>query len=605
MCGIVGIVNGSRVSEGLVSGLRNLEYRGYDSAGIAVLSPDGLHYRRALGKIAELGHKLNGSPIEGAVGIGHTRWATHGAPSEINAHPHIVDGIAVVHNGIIENFRELRQELEETGFTFSSETDSEVVPALIAANCKAGMSPTDAIRGALNRLDGQYALAVVMEDQPDVAFAARNESPLAIGINNKEALIASDMLAFSGRAQREMQLENGDIATIRRHRIDVIDRDSNQVDRPLMICRHTKVAVDKGIHRHFMIKEIHEQPQTIIECLDSLSVLDDNPGLVLPESLSNCSRFTAVACGTSFYAGMVARPWFEQLAGIPLDLEIASEFRYRSLPIGKGEGALFISQSGETADTLASLRRAKDEGAPIGAIVNVPTSAMAREADLVVQTIAGPEIGVASTKAFTAQLAALLSIAIAMGRARGRIDDNFADDIMKSLYLLPEKLVATLAQEAAIRAVAQSIKNATSTVFVGRGACHGLAMEGALKLKEISYIHAEGFAAGELKHGPIALIDEAVPAIVLAPHDKHFSKTISNAQEIAARAGRLVTFSDAEGCAALTAESEHSIVLPETDSVAAPFVYAVALQLLAYHTAVAKGTDVDQPRNLAKSVTVE
>jgi len=605
MCGIVGIVNGKNVAGGLISGLRNLEYRGYDSVGIATLGARGLDRRRAKGKIAALESHLAEQPLDGPVGIGHTRWATHGSPTVANAHPHIHTGIAVVHNGIIENFKELREELTASGVTFQSETDSEVVPALVAYYRSKGMSIVEAIRKTTSRLDGQFALSVLSADAPGVAFAARHESPLALGGNKREALIASDMLAFSGRAEEEMFLENGDIAVVERNRIQVFDTNNVPACRPVKPCLSSQVQVERNGHRHFMHKEIHEQQHTIANNLQLLGDRSESGIQQLPRSLVMASRISIVACGTSFYAGSVARGWFERFAGIPVDLEVASEFRYRELPITHDGAALFISQSGETADTLAAMRLAKNLEVPTAAIVNVQTSAIAREADFMLPTITGPEIGVASTKAFTAQLSALLTMAVAIGRAKGRVDDDELKSIRVSLEKLPVMISKVLASETGYKKVAKAVKKSTSAIFVGRGASFGLAMEGALKLKEISYIHAEGFAAGELKHGPIALIDEDVPAFVLAPRDALYQKTISNAQEIAARSGRVFLLSDKEGCEALSSEAEQSIVLPDTDTITAPFVYAIALQLIAYHTAVAKGTDVDQPRNLAKSVTVE
>lgn len=605
MCGIVGIVNGGRVAPGLLAGLQNLEYRGYDSVGIATLGRQGLQRRRAQGKIAALRSVLKDSPLDGPVGIGHTRWATHGAPTERNAHPHIHGGIAVVHNGIIENFKQLRDDLIEDGLIFQSDTDSEVVPALIARYRNAGMKPVQAIRAAASHLEGQYALAVLAEDLPGMAFAIRQESPLVIGGNGRESLIASDMLAFAGRAQEEVLIENGDIAVITRSRIDIFDEDDVPAIRPVRDCTALAQRVGKAGHRHFMHKEIHEQRVTIPQGLEAQKLGANAPSDRLPEAVAKADRLALIACGTSYYAGAVARDWIEDLAGVPVDLDIASEFRYRTRPIGKGSAALFISQSGETADTLSCLRMAKELNAPTVSIVNVPTSAMAREADATIETLAGPEIGVASTKAFTSQLTALLSVAVEIGRRNGTLSEEVSAEISASLNTLPTQLEEVLNLEQKIKDVAGTLVESRSAVFVGRGMSHALAMEGALKLKEISYIHAEGFAAGELKHGPIALIDDQVPAIVIAPKDRHFQKTLSNAQEIAARNGKLIVLSNAQGCAMLESEAASTIALPESDAYQAPFLYAIALQILAYHAALAKGTDVDQPRNLAKSVTVE
>lgn len=605
MCGIVGIVNGGSVASGLVSGLRNLEYRGYDSVGIATLGPKGLNRRRAKGKIASLQTLLKSEPLDGPVGIGHTRWATHGAPTERNAHPHMHGGVAVVHNGIIENFKQLRTDLSEDGIVFQSETDSEVVPALIARYRRAGMKPVQAIRAAASHLEGQYALAVLIEDLPGMAFALRHESPLVLGGNGRESLIASDMLAFAGRAEQEILIENGDLAVLTRQRVDILDDADAPAVRPTRDCTALAQRVGKAGHRHFMHKEIHEQKVTIPRGIEAKTLDGAKRSDVLPPAVIDADRVSLVACGTSFYAGAVARDWFERLAGVPVDLEIASEFRYRARPIGKGGAALFVSQSGETADTLSCLRLAKELSVPTVSIVNVPTSAMAREADATIETLAGPEIGVASTKAFTSQLTALLSVAVEIGRRKGDLDEETLAEISSSLGTLPQLVEQALALEPTIKKAARRIKDATSAIFVGRGSSHALAMEGALKLKEISYIHAEGFAAGELKHGPIALIDEQVPAVILAPNDTHFQKTLSNAQEIAARGGQLIVFSDQEGCGLLAEDSAVTVALPKTDGYQAPYVYAIALQMLAYHTALMKGTDVDQPRNLAKSVTVE
>ncbi|MCR9257704.1 MAG: glutamine--fructose-6-phosphate transaminase (isomerizing) [Alphaproteobacteria bacterium] len=602
MCGIVGIVNGANVSNGLVGGLRNLEYRGYDSVGIATLGDGGLQRRRAQGKIVSLERKLKQTPIDGAVGIGHTRWATHGEPTERNAHPHMVGNIAVVHNGIIENFKDLRGELEDFGIPLSSQTDSEVIPALIHRYRQEGMQPMTALRKAMSRLEGQYAFAALMADQPGLIFAARAESPLALGHNdNTEVLVASDLMAFSDRASSEMLLENGDLAVMSNDSVAVFDGALNPMIRPTRERKKSQVVVSKGDHRHFMHKEIHEQPVTVGQSFEAYIDHDKSVAIDLPTRFAESRRIHIVGCGTSLYAGMVAQPWFEKIAGIPLTLEVASEFRYRDLPMAGDEAALFISQSGETADTLASLRMAKSLGAPIAAIVNVPTSAMAREADCLVKTHAGPEIGVASTKAFTAQLTALLAVAVRVAQMKNRAAVDLTDAKTEVVNAIKD----TLDREPAFKKLARQIKKAKSAVFIGRGSCHAMAMEGALKLKEISYIHAEGFAAGELKHGPIALIDENVPTIVLAPRDGVFQKTVSNAQEVAARSGPLVVLSDGTGCEALAGDNVTTVTMPETDDVTAPFAYATAVQLLAYHTALAMGTDVDQPRNLAKSVTVE
>lgn len=605
MCGIVGIANGRNVVDGLVSGLKNLEYRGYDSVGIATLGPSGLDRRRAQGKIASLESLLKWQPLAGPIGIGHTRWATHGAPNEVNAHPHIHDGIAVVHNGIIENFKALRAGLVEDGVEFTSETDSEVVPALVARYMRVGMTAAGAVRAAARHLEGQFALAVLVDTLPGLVIATRHESPLVLGRNEKESLVASDMLAFAGRAEEEMHLQNGDVAIMSRSRIEVFDNSEAPAIRPVRDCRSLAVQVGKAGHRHYMHKEIYEQKVVVPRALSTHGVLDGKVRQTLPQSVANAERLTLVACGTSYYAGMISREWFETLAGIPVDLEVASEFRYSTRPVNKDAAALFISQSGETADTLSCLRMVKEAGQPAVAVVNVPTSSMAREADAVIESLAGPEIGVASTKAFTAQLAALMTVAMEIGYRKGTLSDEDVDGISASMDALSDRMEQVLAAEKSIKRASRKIVNAKSAVFIGRGANHALAMEGALKLKETSYIHAEGFAAGELKHGPIALIDEEVPAFVIAPKDRHFQKTLSNAQEIAARSGQLFVLSDKEGCQQLQDQAVATIEMPDADSYQAPFIYAIALQLVAYHTATLKGTDVDQPRNLAKSVTVE
>jgi len=603
MCGIVGMVNGRSVAQDLIHGLRNLEYRGYDSAGIAIAGRSALSRLRASGPLDSLAAAHKVDPIDGPSGIGHTRWATHGAPTEQNAHPHFADGVAVVHNGIIENHAALRARLREDGVAFNSDTDSEVVPHLIASYRKAGLSRFDAIREATQMLEGQFALGILFEDEPRTLYAARRESPLAIGAAPKAVMLASDMLAYAGRAEQTLALESDEIARIRRDGVQILNGRGETVDRAWTAATSTAVTVHKAGHRHFMHKEIFEQPEAIAKTFAATAA--EEVAAPVESVLADCNRLSIVACGTSYYAGMAARPWLERYAGMAVDLDVASEFRYRDRPCFAGTGSLYISQSGETADSLACMRDAKEKGEKTAAIVNVPTSAMANEADVTIPTLAGPEIGVASTKAFTAQLAALMGLARSIGKARAAFDPEMETRFETAYRMIPALIEDVLDREGSCETVARAIKNSKSAIFLGRGANHALAMEGALKLKEISYIHAEGFAAGELKHGPIALIDEAMPVIVVAPRDGSFAKTASNVEEVAARHGKIILLSDEEGCDHLAKHCWHQVVLPETDDLTAPFVYAVALQFIAYHTALALGTDVDRPRNLAKSVTVE
>jgi len=607
MCGIIGIVGAEDVADRLLDGLRRLEYRGYDSAGIATIVGDRIERRRAEGKLVNLARALALDPLAGATGIAHTRWATHGAPTTNNAHPHATDEVAVVHNGIIENFKALRDELIARGRVFTSETDTEVVAHLVSELVEQGASPQDAVAQVLPRLHGAFALAILFRKHPDLLIGARLGSPLVVGHGEKETYLGSDALALAPLTQKIAYLEEGDWVVITRAGAQVFDKDNQPAERPVTLSGVSGAMIDKGNFRHFMQKEIFEQPVVVAQTLKSyLRRIDDQVSLPIPDfDLSAIKRVTIVACGTSFYAGMVAKYWFEQFARMPVDLDVASEFRYRTPVMEEGGLALFISQSGETADTLAALRHAKAEGQKIAVVVNVPTSSMAREADLLLPTHAGPEIGVASTKAFTCQLAVLAALATNFARAKGRMTAAEEKVIVHHLAEAPAAINQALAQDEAIQALAPLIVPARDVLYLGRGTDYPLALEGALKLKEISYIHAEGYAAGEMKHGPIALIDEAVPVIVIAPSGPLFEKTVSNMQEVQARGGKVVLISDEEGIAAAGEGCMATLAFPKVHPLIAPMVYAVPVQLLAYHVAVLKGTDVDQPRNLAKSVTVE
>jgi glucosamine--fructose-6-phosphate aminotransferase (isomerizing) len=607
MCGIIGILGKEEVSERLVAGLRRLEYRGYDSAGICTIHDGRLGRRRAEGKLDNLAKKLAAEPLPGMVGIAHTRWATHGAPTEDNAHPHATAEVAIVHNGIIENFKPLRDELAAQGRSFASQTDSEVVAHLISAEIEAGTAPVEAVAKSLKRLRGAFALAILFRQHPDMLIGARLGSPLVVGYGEGETYLGSDALALAPLTQKIAYLEEGDWVVITRAGTQIYDRDDNPVERPITLSGASGALIDKGNYRHFMLKEIFEQPVVVAQTLQSyLRPLEGRVSLPIPDfDLADVRRVTIVACGTSYYAGMIAKYWFEQFARVPVDIDVASEFRYRE-PVMEGGGlALFVSQSGETADTLAALRHARAEGQKIAAVVNVPTSTMAREADLLLPTHAGPEIGVASTKAFTCQLAVLAALAANLARAKGRLDEEEERRIVRHLSEAPAAMNGALAYDETIQAMAGSIAGARDVLYLGRGPDYPLALEGALKLKEISYIHAEGYAAGEMKHGPIALIDDQVPVIVIAPSGPLFEKTVSNMQEVQARGGKVVLISDYDGVAEAGDDCLATITMPKVHPLIAPLVYAVPVQLLAYHVAVAKGTDVDQPRNLAKSVTVE
>ena len=607
MCGIVGIVGREEVASRLFDGLKRLEYRGYDSAGICTINDGGLKRRRAEGKLDNLARELDSDPLGGVIGIAHTRWATHGAPTVGNAHPHIVGPVSLVHNGIIENFKPLRDELLAEGREFSSETDTEVVGHLVAREIEKGASPEDAVAAVLPRLQGAFAIAFLFRDHPDLIIGARMGAPLTVGYGDGENYLGSDALAVAPWTQRIAYLEEGDWAVVRRDGIRIFDRDNRAVEREIVESGASSARVEKGNYRHYMLKEIHEQPIVVAQTLQSY-VRPFEGEVALPTGdldLAAVNRVTIVACGTSFYAGMVAKYWFEQFARVPVDIDVASEFRYRQPVLDPGGLALFISQSGETADTLAALRHARSEGQRIAVVVNVPTSSMAREADLLLPTHAGPEIGVASTKAFTCQLAVLAALAANLACAKGRIGRDEEKDIVAHLQEAPAALNAALGHDDEIAAMAHLIAPAHDVLYLGRGPDFPMALEGALKLKEISYIHAEGYAAGEMKHGPIALIDDGVPVIVIAPSGPLFEKTVSNMQEVRARGGRIVLISDRAGIEEAGDGCMATIEMPQVHPLIAPLVYAVPVQLLAYHTAVLKGTDVDQPRNLAKSVTVE
>jgi glucosamine--fructose-6-phosphate aminotransferase (isomerizing) len=605
MCGIVAIVGRHEVAPLILESLKRLEYRGYDSAGIATVHEGRLDRRRAVGKLIALSDLLVRDPIRGRIGIGHTRWATHGGPSEANAHPQRVGPVAVVHNGIIENFRELREELEAAGHGFESETDTETVAALCARELAAGLPPLEAARATLARLEGAFALAFLFEGEADLLIVARRGSPLAIGYGEGEMYVGSDALALGPLTNRIAYLEEGDHAAVTRSGATIWNEAGEPVEREIRYLPAGNLQAEKGPHRHFMAKEIHEQPAVIANALTHYLSPDErrvDSRVALP--WREAERVLMIGCGTAHYATHVARYWLERLARLPVEIEIASEYRYREPPVGRNMIALFVSQSGETADTLAALRHARAGGAITAAVVNVETSTIAREAGMVIPTLAGPEIGVASTKAFTCQLIALAILAIEAGRARGLVDAGEEARLARTLTQLPGLMAQVLALEGEIAEAARDLARARDILFLGRGPLYPLALEGALKLKEISYIHAEGHAAGELKHGPIALVDEEVPVVVLAPSDPLFDKTLSNMQEVMARDGRVLLVSDAAGTARAGA-TWRTLVLPPADPFFAPILYAVPVQLLAYHAAVTKGTDVDQPRNLAKSVTVE
>jgi len=607
MCGIVGIVGREPVAPLIVDALKRLEYRGYDSAGVATIEHGQLARRRAEGKLINLEKRLKLEPLDGTIGIGHTRWATHGVPNETNAHPHFSNDVAIVHNGIIENFAELRDELQRDGYEFTSQTDTEVVAHLVAREIKRGARPVDAAYKALTRLQGAFALAIMFTGDEDLIVGARNGPPLAVGHGEGEMFLGSDAIALAPFTNSITYLEDGDWAVVRRNQVTIYDMEGNPVERKRQQSIGTSFLVDKGNHRHFMEKEIHEQPEVISHTLAHYLDFTESKAKAfdMPFDFAKIDRLAISACGTAYLAGLIGKYWFERYARLPVDIDIASEFRYREMPISPQSAALFVSQSGETADTLASLRYCRKAGIPIGAIVNVRESTIARESDGIFPTLAGPEIGVASTKAFTCQLSVLASLAVRAASARGKITADEEKVLVRQLSEAPRFASQVLKLDTQIEKVARELSQVRHVLYLGRDTNYPLAMEGALKLKEISYIHAEGYAAGELKHGPIALIDESMPVIVIAPHDRIFEKTVSNMQEVAARGGKIILITDRKGAELSTVKTLETIVLPDVPEIISPLIYALPVQMLAYYTAVLMGTDVDQPRNLAKSVTVE
>jgi glucosamine--fructose-6-phosphate aminotransferase (isomerizing) len=608
MCGIVGILGNEPVAGLLVDALKRLEYRGYDSAGVATLEKGKLVSRRAQGKLRALEDKLGQEPLKGISGIGHTRWATHGKPTENNAHPHLTERVAVVHNGIIENFRELRERLSKNGTKFNSDTDTEIVAHLVTEHLKAGLNPVEAVAATLKELRGAFALAFLFAGEDDLMIGARKGSPLAIGYGDGEMYLGSDAIALAPFTDNVSYLDEGDWVVLTRKSAVIHDAGGRVVERAVIKSAASAMLVDKGNFKHFMAKEIHEQPEvvghTLARYIDMTTEKVALPG-ALPFKWTDLKRLSISACGTAYYAGLVAKYWFERFAKLPVEIDIASEFRYREAPIEAGDLAIFISQSGETADTLASLRYAKEHKQYVLSVVNVPTSTIARESDVVMPTLAGPEIGVASTKAFTCQLSVLACLAIAAGRARGVLSEADEQKLVHALIETPRLMTQALTLEPQIEKLAHDLAKVRDVLYLGRGTSFPIAMEGALKLKEISYIHAEGYAAGELKHGPIALIDETMPVIVIAPHDRVFEKTASNMEEVAARGGKIILVTDPKGAQEAGTDLMGTLTLPDMAATVTPLVYAIPVQLIAYHTAVALGTDVDQPRNLAKSVTVE
>ncbi len=608
MCGIVGILGKEAVANGIVEALKRLEYRGYDSAGVATIEKGEIGRRRAPGKLRNLEDRLREEPLLGTSGIGHTRWATHGAANETNAHPHMAGDVVIVHNGIIENFRTLKDELAAAGAKFDTQTDTEVVAHLIAQGRAKGKTPRDAVRDVLQRLEGAFALAILFKGENNLLIGARKGSPLAVGHGQGEMFLGSDAIALSPFTNRVTYLEDGDWVVLTRTSIEIFDGENRQVIRPISFSQASSMLVDKGNHRHFMAKEIAEQPEVVGHTLAEYVDFAER-AVRLPEKLSfdfkTLDRLTITACGTASYAGLTAKYWFERLARLPTEVDVASEFRYREAPLPKNGLAIVVSQSGETADTLAALRYCKAQGQHTVAIVNVPESTIARESELVLRTFAGPEIGVASTKAFTCQLAALACLAIMAGKARGLVSREQERELVGALIEAPRHMAEILKGEKHIASVAREIASARDVLYLGRGINFPIALEGALKLKEISYIHAEGYAAGELKHGPIALIDENVPVIVIAPRDDLYEKTVSNMEEVAARGGKIVLLTDDQGLEANGHHLFQRIRVPEAHPFISPLLYAIPVQLIAYHAAVFIGTDVDQPRNLAKSVTVE
>ena len=607
MCGIVGIAGREDAALAILESLKRLEYRGYDSAGIATLVKGRIERRRAPGKLSGLDKVLRETPLPGSTGIGHTRWATHGVPNETNAHPHISDRVAVVHNGIIENFHELRAELEKKGHKFHTETDTEVSVHLITEYLNQGLSPEKAASAAIKRLKGAYALAMIFTGEDGLMIGARQGPPLAVGYGQKEMFLGSDAFALAPLTNRVAYLEDGDWAVVKADSVAIYDAQDRPVNREIQITSVSSSLVDKGAHRHFMAKEIFEQPEVVGNTLNTV-INAATQSVTLPKmpfDFANLPKMTMIACGTASFATLVGKYWFESIARMPVEIDVASEFRYREAPLPRGGLALFVSQSGETADTLAALRYCKEHGQHIASVLNVAGSSIARESEVVFPTHAGPEIGVASTKAFTCQLSVLAALAIAAGRARNTISRDAEIRLTRTLMEVPRHMISLLAQDSIYQALAHELAKARDVLYLGRGLSYPIALEGALKLKEISYIHAEGYAAGEMKHGPIALIDETVPVVVIAPYDSLFDKTISNMQEVMARKGKVILISDKRGHELAGNKVWARIEVPEVDPFITPLLYAVPVQLLAYHTAVVKGTDVDQPRNLAKSVTVE
>ena len=608
MCGIIGIVGaGAGVADHILDGLKRLEYRGYDSAGIATLMNGRIDRRRAEGKLVNLANRLKKEPLEGVIGIGHTRWATHGIPNETNAHPHATDKVALVHNGIIENFRELKAELNDHGVNFASETDTEVVAHLITQYLRQGMPPVEAAEKTLSRLEGAFALAIIFTGEHNLMIGARRGSPLVVGYGDEAMYLGSDAISLAQWTNQICYLEEGDWVILSRDGAEVRDQFGVSVAREVKQTAAAMADISKGNHRHFMMKEIYEQPTVLGDTIHSYF----NPAErsidmgELDIDFANLKRLSIIACGTAYFAGAVAKYWFESIAGLPVDIDIASEYRYRETPIDPDNVAMFISQSGETLDTLSALKLCKDAGQKIVSLVNVPESAIARESDVVIMTQAGPEIAVASTKATTTQMATLACLVITAAKQRGKISAKLEAELSEAIAELPSRTADILNHDERIQVIAQEMFKARDVFYLGRGSTYPIAMEGALKLKEISYIHAEGYAAGELKHGPIALVADDVPVVVLAPKDKMQEKTAANVQEVAARGGQVVLISDASGMAQCGDKAWHTLELPDCHPFVAPILYAIPVQLLAYHIAVLKGTDVDQPRNLAKSVTVE
>lgn len=607
MCGIIGIIGKEDASYALLEGLKRLEYRGYDSAGIATLDNGKIERRRAEGKIRNLQKRVEDHPVTGSTGIGHTRWATHGVPNEDNAHPHATERVAVVHNGIIENFQELRSEILQSQCRLTSDTDTEIIVHMIDRRLQDGLSPTEATGQVLKKLKGAFALGIVFAGKEDLMIAARQGSPLAIGIGDGESYLGSDAIALAPLTQKIIYLEDGDWAVMTSQSVQIYDLNDNPVEREIKTSALSGAGIGKGGYRHFMLKEIYEQPQVIGDTLQAYV----NPTTrkvslpALPFDLSSIRKMTLVACGTSYYACMIAKYWLERIARISVEVDIASEFRYREAAMEDGGAALFISQSGETIDTLAALRYARTQNQHIMSVVNAPESAIARESDVIFHTNAGPEIGVASTKAFTTQLTVLACICIALAKARNAISEEEEARLVNALIEIPARAAEILNHDERLASLAHKISESRDALYLGRGTSYAIALEGALKLKEISYIHAEGYAAGEMKHGPIALIDEDMPVIVIAPSDHLLDKTISNVEQVMARGGKLIFISDSQGVSRIEDPNAETVSLPAVDPFVAPILYAIPVQLLAYHVAVIKGTDVDQPRNLAKSVTVE